>query len=267
MPGKNFNKKRQKAKTEGESAGKKPLPPAKPPLNPGELPALPPFTVKWSGRRRSIGLTVTLAGELVVSAPVGTALAAISRAVARHREWIEAKMAAGRLALSRLQPARAYYLGRAWEVCVIGGRPPKVELTGDCLTLRQPEPQADPWPQLAAWYRAQAGPYLVERVRHFAGLMGLKVGALELCDWRARWGECHPTRGLLRFNWRLILLPPDLVDYVVAHELTHLLVPGHPPAFWQRLGEVMPDWPHRRRRLNQEASPFLRWRWEGGGGG
>ncbi len=237
------------------------------PLNPENSPWPPPFTLKWSRRRRTIGFTITLAGELLVSAPVGTDQSAITRALARHRAWIQEKMSARRHALGNLTPGRAYYLGRVLPVRLAIGNPPAVALDGDHLVIRQANPQADPWPRLTAWYRSQAGPYLANRVRHFATPWGLKVGALELCDWRGRWGECRPAQSLLRFNWRLILLSPDLVDYVVAHELTHLNVPGHPPRFWQRLGEVLPDWPERRRRLNQEAAAFLLWRWEGRGEG
>lgn len=241
--------------------------PKKPLLKAGNFPSLPSFTLKWSTRRRSIGLTVTLAGELVVSAPVGTDIAHITQAVERHREWIEQKMAARRQAFGRVQPGQAYYLGRPLAVRLSAGEPPQVAMAGDVLLVRQADPGADPWPQLAGWYQAQAGTHLGGRVRHFARHLGLRVGALELCDWRGRWGECRPARGLLRFNWRLILVEPNLVDYVVAHELTHLSVPGHPPAFWRRLGEVMPDWADRRRRLSREAAPFLLWKWEGRGGG
>jgi hypothetical protein len=59
-----------------------------------------------------------------------------------------------------------------------------------------------------------------------------------------------------------VLLPLDILDYVVAHEVTHLAVPGHPPRFWQKLAKIMPDWEARRRWLNRYGSPFLLWNME-----
>jgi predicted metal-dependent hydrolase len=89
--------------------------------------------------------------------------------------------------------------------------------------------------------------------------MELAVPPLEVRDWRRRWGECHPDR-TLRFNWRLVLLPPEILDYVVVHELAHLIVPGHPPPFWQEVGKYLPDYAPRRRWLKQYGGPFLLWR-------
>lgn len=63
----------------------------------------------------------------------------------------------------------------------------------------------------------------------------------------------------LRFNWRLIMLPPEIIDYVVVHELAHLLAPGHNPRFWNVVAAVLPNWQKRRQWLNRYGSPFLLW--------
>ena len=81
---------------------------------------------------------------------------------------------------------------------------------------------------------------------------------MELKDWKRRWGECHPD-GTLKFNWRLIMLPPEVIDYVVVHELAHLKVPGHNPRFWGQVATLLPDYASRRRWLNRAGAPFLRW--------
>ena len=82
---------------------------------------------------------------------------------------------------------------------------------------------------------------------------------MELKGWKRRWGECHPD-GTLKFNWRLILCPPVVIDYVVVHELAHLKVAGHNPRFWGQVAKVLPDYAARRRWLNREGAPFLLWR-------
>ncbi len=91
--------------------------------------------------------------------------------------------------------------------------------------------------------------------------MNLTPGRVALKGWKRRWGECHPD-GQLRFNWRLIMCPPAVIDYVVVHELTHFTVPGHNPRFWGQVAKVLPDYAARRRWLNREGAPFLLWRAE-----
>jgi predicted metal-dependent hydrolase len=115
------------------------------------------------------------------------------------------------------------------------------------------------WPLLTAWYREEAARLIRERVSHYARVLGLEVKRVELRQWQRRWGECRPLEDL-RFNWRLILLPPEILDYVAVHELTHLREPGHTPRFWQGVERVLPDYRERRRWLNHYGTPFLIWR-------
>jgi hypothetical protein len=216
---------------------------------------------RFSRRRRSIGLMVNTRGQLVVSAPVGTSQANIRRALERHGAWIKAKMAERREAWDRLGEGDAFYLGQAYRLQPAPAAGAAVELGLRELRVRPNVPGSDLWPPLKAWYRGQAELFLGERVRHFGVEMRLAVRGLELRDWQRRWGECHPD-GKLRFNWRLILLPPDIIDYVVVHELAHLKVPGHNPRFWGVVGEVLPDHAARRRWLNRYGTPFLLWQAE-----
>jgi predicted metal-dependent hydrolase len=216
---------------------------------------------RLSRRRRSIGLMVTVTGKLVVSAPPGTTRADLDRALTRHQAWIDAKVAERREAWGRLTPGTAFFLGQTYRLSKAPGPGAAVELAAGELTVRPPGGAPDLWPTLEAWYRRQAANFLGERVRHFGIELRLAVRELELKAWKRRWGECHPD-GRLRFNWRLILLPPPIIDYVVAHELAHLLVPGHNPRFWGVVGRAVPDYAERRRWLNRYGSPFLLWRAE-----
>jgi predicted metal-dependent hydrolase len=216
---------------------------------------------RLSRRRRSIGLMVTVTGKLVVSAPPGTTQSELKRALTRHQTWIEAKVAERREAWDRLKPGTAFFLGETYRLIVAPGPGEAVALADGDLKVRPPAGAPDLWPTLEAWYRRQAENFLKERVRHFGVELRLAVRQLQLKAWKRRWGECHPD-GQLRFNWRLILLPPPIIDYVVAHELAHLLVPGHNPRFWGVVGHVVPDYAARRRWLNRCGSPFLLWQAE-----
>ena len=114
------------------------------------------------------------------------------------------------------------------------------------------------WPSLRVWLSRRAEALINERLAHYAPPMGLKARPGEMREWRRRWGECHPD-GHLRFNWRLIMLPPSIIDYVVVHELAHLLAPGHNPRFWGVVAAILPDYKARRQWLNRYGTPFLLW--------
>jgi predicted metal-dependent hydrolase len=219
------------------------------------------YHLRVSRRRRSVGLTITDTGDLVVHAPRGLSREAIHRVIAKNRAWIEGKQAKCREALEQVQAGRLYYLGKAYRVQVNPQGPAGLRWVEDIVHLNVESSAADPWPQLLDWYRREAATLLAQRVGSFAARLGLTPPPLELRPWRRRWGECR-IDGHLRFNWRLILLPPDIVDYVVVHELAHLLVPGHTPAFWRQVGKYLPDYAERRRWLKEFGSPFLFWKFE-----
>jgi predicted metal-dependent hydrolase len=152
-----------------------------------------------------------------------------------------------------------YYRGQALTLALRNSGPAGVRLADGSLLVTLPQTSEDPWPLLLAWYRREAEVLLTERVRHFAPHMGLAPPRLEVRDWRRRWGECH-LDGRLRFNWRLVLLPPESLDYLVVHELAHLIVPGHSRRFWQAVETYLPDYAARRRWLRLYGAPFLSWK-------
>jgi predicted metal-dependent hydrolase len=219
------------------------------------------FKLRTSRRRRTVGLTITDTGELVVHAPKSLSLRAIQGIVDKHLAWIAKKQAERQEAWERLTPGQVYYRGQALALEVVNPGPPAIHLEKGVLRVSLPSASQDPWSHLLDWYHRQAAALLAAGVQHFAAGMGLKPPPLELRNWRRRWGECHPD-GRLRFNWRLVLLPPEILDYLVVHELAHLLVPGHPPRFWQEVGKYLPDYASRRRWLRMYGSPFLSWQWE-----
>lgn len=216
---------------------------------------------RMSPRRKTIGLMVTAEGKLVVSAPRGAPAANIRRALAHHRSWIAAKVGERREAWARLKEGTAYFLGRAYRLLADPRNGGLVELGSGEMRVSPDAPGADLWPPLKAWYRRQADAFILERVRHYGIEMGLAVRDLELREWKRRWGECR-LDGKLRFNWRLILLPEEIIDYVVVHELTHLRAPGHNRRFWGAVGAVLPDYAERRQWLNRYGTPFLLWQAE-----
>ncbi len=108
---------------------------------------------------------------------------------------------------------------------------------------------------LERWYRERAAEEFAARVGRWAPEVGAAPSRVLVRAQRRRWGSCAAD-GSLRFNWRLMLADADIVDYVVVHELAHLLVPSHAQAFWNVVARVLPDHRTLRRRL-VEAGPSL----------
>ena len=93
-------------------------------------------------------------------------------------------------------------------------------------------------------------PVLIRRVNFYADKMGVTYGKISIRDQKTRWGSCSAA-GNLNFNWRLALLPEELSDYVIVHELAHRIEMNHSPRFWKQVEYVLPDYRLRRKRLRE----------------
>lgn len=106
-------------------------------------------------------------------------------------------------------------------------------------------------------YREEARRVIEERVAFYHSLTGGRYTSITIRDQRSRWGSCS-SRGTLSFNYRLIFAPPDVLDYVVVHELCHLTHMNHSRDFWNMVTSIMPDYKMRKKWLRdhgQELSP------------
>jgi predicted metal-dependent hydrolase len=100
----------------------------------------------------------------------------------------------------------------------------------------------------------QAKLNFTQRLNHFAPQLGVQWKRLSLSNASSRWGTASAD-GSIRLNWRLIHFKQDVIDYVVAHELSHLRVMNHSPQFWETVGSLVPDYQQRRNALNEEVLP------------
>ena len=105
-------------------------------------------------------------------------------------------------------------------------------------------------------YIAAAREYFPKRAAHFQQFTGGTYNRITIRDQKTRWGSCS-ARGTLSFNWRLMLAPPAILDYVVVHELCHLTHMNHSPAFWQAVEAVCPDYRDSRRWLKEHGQELV----------
>lgn len=160
--------------------------------------------------RKSVGIQVTRDLEVIVRAPGRMPRRDIDAVVARYARWVDEH-----IELQRQRAAQA---------------PP------------------EPTPQEEAQYRAQAKTYLPQRVAHYAALMGVTPTGVKVTSARKRHGSCS-GRNSLCFSWRLMRYPQAAIDYVVVHELAHIVHKNHSPAFYALIAQYMPDWKARRALL------------------
>ena len=105
-------------------------------------------------------------------------------------------------------------------------------------------------PELEAQCRKLAQEILPGKVAHYAGLMGVAPAQVKISGAQKRWGSCS-SKGSLNFSWRLMLAGDDAVDYVVVHELAHLLEMNHSPRFWAIVARALPDYKIRQKKLKE----------------
>jgi len=128
------------------------------------------------------------------------------------------------------------------------GRSRVVRADGTIWVLMAPGERRGPDELLGAWLRAEARRVIVARVAELAERHRFRYGRIFVRAQRTRWGSCS-SRGNLSFNFRLILVPPEILDYVILHELAHLRVPNHSARFWRLVETLCPDYRSRLRWL------------------
>jgi predicted metal-dependent hydrolase len=202
-------------------------------------------SVRVRESRRARSLRVRLGPRLPLEAivPRRVSDAELDRFLTDRRGWIARKLAEMRAIASR--PPR---LGLARpDVVWLGLRPIPVatdEAAGAVARLRNGVLVVGPDAPCAAierWYRREARQRVVVAVERESARLGVRPGVLAIRDPRTRWGSCS-SRGTLGFSWRLVIAPPEIVEYVVVHELCHLRELNHGKAFWRLLGEARPGW-------------------------
>ena len=119
-------------------------------------------------------------------------------------------------------------------------------------TQMRPRRDYEEDPALERIYRKRAKERLMGRAASFAGIMHVTYGTLRLSSARTRWGSCS-ARGNLNFHWKLILMPPEILDYVVVHELAHRKQMNHSKLFWAEVERILPDYERRRRWLKENG--------------
>jgi hypothetical protein len=202
-------------------------------------------------RRRTIALEVTPAATVIVRAPLRAPAEYIEEIIRQKSLWILRKM--DEMKRRPLSPCHEYaegelflFLGRSYPLQIVENVSMTIERSDRLYVSSTLIP--DIRIQLKHWYIEEARKEIKARCMWFSLKTGHVPATIRITDARQRWGSCT-NKGGLNFSWRLIQAPPEIVDYVVVHELVHISQPDHSKKFWAKVRKIMPDYEQSRNWL------------------
>lgn len=217
--------------------------------------------VRSRKRRKTIEIALDPERGVVVAAPLRVSKKEINELVVRRADWIIRRM--GRwpsteerrqfitgellplldveiqLSVERHKSSRVHVASREQELRVSLPEGLDEEARRDAVRMA-----------LTRWYQDQAREWITERLAYWAKVAGYSPKSVLVRSQRKRWGSCSAD-GTLRINWRIVMAPADLADYVLVHELAHVRVKNHSSDFWAEVSRLMPDHKLRRKRLGE----------------
>ncbi len=228
------------------------------------------YQLKRSSRRRSIALQIRL-GQLAVLAPDDVDKLHIDQFVALKQQWIQRHLQQQSVRLAApdyLAEQRIPLLDEELQLKIVADSHSAVCRDGMQLwvqvstRVKMENRRAKMLELLEVWYQQQAQSWFTQRVDYWQRQMAVTIAAVEIKNWKQKWGTCTAA-GVVSFNWRLMLAPVWVADYVVVHELAHRKYMNHSPAYWQVVAQFYPQFKQARawflqhqQRLSLNASTY-----------
>lgn len=216
------------------------------------------FEVRRSPRRATLGLTVDRGGKLVIHAPESSVVEELKGWTRSKLLWVHRKLLKKTETTAGLRREPEFvsgesfsYLGQTFRLKVLREARQTFRFDGKNFVLRA-SARSHASEHFRRWYVHTGRAWLRSRVSLLSRKVGVKAKQVAIRDLGYRWGSCAHT-GVVYFNWKLLQLPPRLIDYVIAHELAHLLERTHRLEFWRILDCSLPDWLARSEELRVKA--------------
>lgn len=195
-------------------------------------------------KRKTIALTVTEDAQLIVKAPFYVSEETIKQVILKHRRWIE-KRKREINSRAKYKPKEFVngegflYLGKWYKLFIVEEQLEPLRFENGFYLSKTALPHAKK--VFLDWYKRSAYEKISERVEFYAKKRGITYNKIKISNAMRRWGSCS-SRGNLNFSWRLIMAPLSVIDYVVVHELAHIIERNHSKRFWNIVKIMMPDY-------------------------
>ena len=203
--------------------------------------------------RRSLALTINEKGELIVHAPKDMPLYDIVNFIEKKEDWIEKKISNIENILSKnrdiVEYNEIFFLGKRYKVVETKGieEPYLTEntiLISPCKTISKRQKE------LMNWYLQNTEDVLMPRIQKLVTFMKQKYRSIKIINSKAKWGMCDSKHNLY-FNWKLLMLSPEIIDYIIIHETAHLIELNHSKEFWEIVGAVIPNYKKHKEVVNK----------------
>lgn len=220
------------------------------------------FAVRRSARRKTLGLTVDRGGELVIHSPEAADAQELTQWASSKLLWVHRKLAVKEDLVPKFREPEFVsgenflYLGRSYRLAIAAEQAQPLRFDGCRFYLRS-DARLAATDHFRDWYVAVGEEWIGRRVALLSPRLGVLPSRVEVRDLGFRWGSCGKN-SVVYFNWRVLQFSVRLVDYVIVHELSHLLEPHHGPGFWRVLDRSLPDWQTRREELRLKAQ-LINW--------
>ena len=203
--------------------------------------------------RKSLALTINEKGELIVHAPKYMPLYEIMNFIEKKEDWITKKTESINSLLTKNRDIVMYneifFLGKRYRVVETKG----VELpyiTKNSILIDDCKTKSKKQKTLKDWYLSNVENILVPRIEKLLEFMKQNYKSIKIINSKSKWGMCDSKKNLY-FNWKLLMLSPDIIDYVIIHEASHLIELNHSKKFWQIVGAVLPKYKHSKEVINK----------------
>jgi predicted metal-dependent hydrolase len=218
------------------------------------------FPVEIIRTERSKSASIEIEDDIVkVTVPKNLSDVRIENLIRNRTTWIRQKL---KIQTEIIRPkSKEYvsgetftYLGRNYRLKCVSGSVENAKLKNGYLTVHVEKGvsgcdcERSVKTSLEQWYRGHALSKLKEKTKRYASIIGVTPKSVGLKDYKARWGSCSSS-GDVTYNWRIIIAPHHIVDYIVVHELCHLLEHNHSPKYWKHVEHVIPNYKDCRQWL------------------
>jgi predicted metal-dependent hydrolase len=213
------------------------------------------YEIKYSNRK-TVNISVERDRSIIVRAPEGVSEEKIKHIVQSKRNWIIDKVNHDQKYPMKIEPKEfvsgesIMYLGRNYQLLVVEKEIEGVEFNQRFLISRSNQKQA--YELLKSWYMERAKIKIEPKVKSFAQQLGVTYKVVKISDMKYRWGSCTPNNNVI-FNWRLIKAPIHVLDYLIVHELAHLIELNHSSRFWNIVSIQVPTYLKAKEWLKQNG--------------
>ena len=193
--------------------------------------------------RRTLSLSVLKDGNVVVKAPINMRDETINRFVEEKQDWIRSKLFMINKTISKFDDVVHYkqFLLYGNRYTLLLDNVKKIETNDNFQIVIPNKTEPDKiLKTMKSWYKKVAKQVLAERLAFIESRIKLKSNAFRIGDSKGRWGSCN-SRGVICLNFRVIMLPPAIIDYVIVHELCHLVEMNHSKNFWNLVSRFLPN--------------------------